>query len=78
MRYFNEGRTCGFSNDHKYVGLFAQAFSLYCATKYQTFDHKYTSGTSEQDFFLKAEVHFVLKMQTFLCVIFRYVVKDCQ
>lgn len=62
----------------EFVGLFAQVFSLYCATNSQTFDCKIQPRASEQDFFLKAEMSFfssfVLQIQTFLCVTFGYVV----
>lgn len=40
----------------EFVGLFAQFFSLYCATNSQTFDCKIKPRASEQNFFLKAEI----------------------
>lgn len=62
----------------EFVGLFAQVFSLYCATNSQTFYCKIKPRASEEDFFLKAEMSvfssFVLQIQTFLCVTFGYVV----
>lgn len=69
-----------FSVTQEHVGVSAQVFSYHRATTSQTFDCKIKPRASEHDFFLEAEIYlfisFVLKIQTFRCVTFGYLVEE--